>query len=51
MSGLSNADLIQLYRTTRYPYYINGTHIVMFDGEEAFAVSLYGGIKEWLNNG
>lgn len=50
LSTLSNQDLVNLYNHSKYPYYIGGSHIIMFDGEEAFAVILSGGIKEWLDN-
>jgi len=49
LTNLSNQDLINLYRQSKYPYYIGGTQIAMFDGEEAFAIVLSGGMREWLD--
>ena len=48
--NISNQDLINLYRHSHYPYYIGGTKIAIFDGEEAFAIILQGGMREWLDN-
>ena len=51
LQPLSNMQLIQLYRTSTYPYYIGGEYISLFDGEDAFAIKLFGSIEDWLDAG
>jgi len=47
--NFNNGDLIKLYRSSIYPYYIGGKTLSLFDGEDAFAIKLYGGLRGWLD--
>lgn len=43
--------LITLSRECKYPYYISATRLVLFNGEDACVIKIYGGkILPWLNN-
>jgi len=46
---LTSKQLIALYRNSVYPYYIGGKKLSLFDGEDAFAVTLHGSIEGWLD--
>jgi len=47
---LTSKQLIALYRNSAYPYYIGSRKLSLFDGEDAFAVKMYGSIEEWLDS-
>lgn len=51
IDSLSTRHLIALSREIQYPYYIGKSRLVLFSGEDAVVLKLYGNdIEQWLDS-